>query len=139
MGVYECAWRPYLLVRVAVLGLELLLHECARGLDIGSSLVVREVEVERHCQDLVREQVSLVEEQDHAGLAEPAGVADLLEQVQRLHDAVRVLILVQHLIVLADRGDEQHGSHVLEAVDPKHKERKKERKRRKTREQQIRA
>ena len=71
--------------------------------------------------NLILEQISLVEEEDHGSLSEPARVADLLEQVERLDDAVRVLVLVQHLIVLADGGNEQNGGHVLEAVDPEDK------------------
>jgi len=107
-----------LLVRVSVLGLELLLHERARTLHVAAALVLGEVQLQRDGLDLLSEQVSLVEEEDHGRLAEPARVANLLEQVERLHDTVRVLVLVQHLVVLADGGHEQHGGHVLEAVDP---------------------
>ena len=47
--------------------------------------------------DLLLEEVLLVEEQDHRGLGEPLGVADRVEQHQRLVHPIRRLVLVEDL------------------------------------------
>ena len=80
--------------------------------------VLREANGERRPEDLLLEQVLLVEEEDDGGVSEPLVVADGVEELEALLHAVRRLVLVQHLVVLAHRHAEDDRRHVLEAVDP---------------------
>mmetsp|Transcript_19673 Transcript_19673/g.59581 ORF Transcript_19673/g.59581 Transcript_19673/m.59581 type:complete len:428 (+) Transcript_19673:298-1581(+) len=68
--------------------------------------------------NLFCEEILLVEEEDHARLREVAVVADLVEELERLRHAVRVGILEELLVVLREGRHEDHGSHIVEAVDP---------------------
>lgn len=81
-------------------------------LEVG--VLVREGELPQ----LFAEKVALVQEDDHRRVHKELVVADLLEQPQRLVHAVGRVVLVERLVVLAQRDHKDHGSHVLEAVDP---------------------
>jgi len=107
-----------LLLGVSILGLELVLDEHGAGLVSVPAGVVIEAHRQRHLLDLLGEQVTLVQEEDHGCVPEPPGIADFLKQVQGFHHPVGVLILVEHLVVLADGGDEKDSRDILKAVNP---------------------
>ena len=86
--------------------------------------------------NLVSKDVALVKEQNHVGLLEPAsvrafqqrqcatqrdassapfGVASLVEELKSFQQTILRLVLKEHLVVLADSGDEDDCSHLLEA------------------------
>lgn len=74
----------------------------------------------------------LIEEQDHGSFLEVFVVANTLEDVHRLNQAVFLLVLVQYcytsallarrdghtLIVLGDSGDEDNSGDAFKAVNP---------------------
>jgi hypothetical protein len=53
----------------------------------------------------------------HTHARAPA-VANLVEQVQCLHEPVLGRVLVQHLVVLADSRHKNHCSYIVKAMDP---------------------
>jgi len=95
------------LLPVAILGLELLLHVFGCSLEIITTGVVWEILNQRYSCDLVSEQVTLVEEQNHGCVTEPSTVANLIEQLESLNHSVSLVILVQQLIVFADGGNKK--------------------------------
>ena len=108
-------------VRCLVLGHELAHKVLAAGLVV----VVRAVEVGEGGViadvlglDLLLKQVALVEEQDERRFDEKCVVANVLEQIQRLHHAVGGRVLEELLVVLGDRRDENDGRYAFETVDP---------------------
>lgn len=108
-----------LLLGVLVEGLEAVGKVLAASLDIaGRAGVVGEVVTDGGVLDLLLEEVDLVEEQDDGGPHEPARVADRVEECQGLLHPVDALVLVQRLVVLGDRDEEENRSYVLEAVNP---------------------
>lgn len=82
------------------------------------SLIVCVLIRQRELFQLFAEKVTLVQEHYHGCIHKELVVADLLEQPQRLVHAVGRVVLVERLVVLAQGDDEDHGCHVLEAVDP---------------------
>lgn len=83
-----------------------------------AALVIGEVVLHRRNGELLLESINLVQEQDYRGLGEPPGVADRVEQGERLLHAVDGLIFEEQLIVLGDRDQEEDGSDILETMDP---------------------
>lgn len=67
---------------------------------------------------LLRQQVLLVQEQDHRYRAQPSVVPYALEEVERLPEAVLRGVLAQHHVVGRAGGHEDDGRHVVEALDP---------------------
>ena len=55
---------------------------------------------------------------ERRGLRHYHALDDFLEERQCFGHAVGGLVLQQLLVVLGDGGHEQHGSHILEAVNP---------------------
>jgi hypothetical protein len=67
---------------------------------------------------LVLEQILLVQEQDHGGLGEPLGNADLVEQLQRFVHSVSFAIFVEGQIEARQGYDKKYGGNILEAIHP---------------------
>jgi hypothetical protein len=67
---------------------------------------------------LLLEEVLLVQEENQAGVREPLRVADLLEELQRLVEAIFRLVLEQVLVELRQRRHEHNRVDVVEAVNP---------------------
>ena len=82
------------------------------------AVVVGESDGNVHLLDLILEQVLLVEEEHYGDGREPFGVADLVEELERLVHAVRLLVLIERQIVLGQSHEEEDGRDILEAVDP---------------------
>lgn len=100
------------------LGLEQGRDELHRLVKVLPALVVGVLLRERELPQLFAEEVAFVKEDDHRRVHKELVVADLLEQPQRLVHAVGGVVLVERLVVLAQRDHKDHGRHVLEAVDP---------------------
>lgn len=102
-----------------------------------TSLVIGEVVTHGRMRQLLRKQIDLVQKQnlcEHVsreldvnsarewtydrGLDKPSRVADRVEQSQSLLHTIYALILVEHLVILAERDQEHQRGYVLEAVDP---------------------
>ena len=71
-----------------------------RLVDIGASDIVREVLLHRRVRKLLDKDVDLVQTEDDCRSAEPHGVHDGLEEVQRLLEPVLCRRLEQRLVVL---------------------------------------
>lgn len=69
-------------------------------------------------KDFLREQVLLVEEQNHRDGAQPSVVPDAFEEVQGLLQAVGLVVLPNDHVVAAAGHHEDNGSHIIEALDP---------------------
>ena len=82
------------------------------------TFVLWEADVERAVPDLLGEEVLLVEEEDDGGVQEPLVVADGVEQLERLHHPVHLLVLGQDEVVAGEGHAEDDRGHALEAVDP---------------------
>lgn len=80
--------------------------------------VLGEVVLDGHRFDLFLEQVRLVEEKDDGDVAEDAVVDYSLEDVERLHEAVGLAVLHQHLVELAGRNQKEDGGDAIEALEP---------------------
>lgn len=83
-----------------------------------SALVVREVVLHRRYGELLLESIYLVQEQNYRSLREPPGVADRIEQGERLLHAVDGLVFEEKLIVFGDGDQEEDGGDILETMDP---------------------
>lgn len=90
----------------------------ASGCVVGTTLIVGEVVLHRANGELLLEAVDLVQEENDRGLDEPSGVADGVEQGERLLHTVDRLIFKEQLVVLGNGDQEQNRGDVLEAVDP---------------------
>jgi hypothetical protein len=101
-----------------ILGDELCLDVLGGRVELVRPGVLGKTYGERRALDLVLEQILLVEEQNDGRVDEPLVVADRVEETQRLVHAVGRLVLVQDLVVLAERHAEDDRCDVLEAVDP---------------------
>lgn len=68
--------------------------------------------------DLLTEEIFLVKEEDDWDGREPLAVANLVKKLQAFVHAVRFFVLIERQVVLTHGDEEEHGCHVLEAMDP---------------------
>lgn len=80
--------------------------------------VLGEIVLDGHRSDLLLQQVCLVEEEDDGHVAEDAVVDDGLKDVERLHEAVGLPVLHQHLVELAGRDEEEDRGDAVKALEP---------------------
>mmetsp|Transcript_19571 Transcript_19571/g.31105 ORF Transcript_19571/g.31105 Transcript_19571/m.31105 type:complete len:262 (-) Transcript_19571:70-855(-) len=73
---------------------------------------------DRHPLNLVLEDVLLVEEQNHRGLAQRRIVAHVVKQLELIRHRVGAVVLVEHFVVARQTRDENHRNHVLKTVNP---------------------
>ena len=78
------------------------------------SPVVGQVVGEYVAPQLLPEQVDLVEEDDEGGFLEEDGVEDLVEELLTLPHSVRGVVLIQHLVEVAQGDDEEDCKEVIE-------------------------
>lgn len=83
-----------------------------------ATLVIREVVLHRAYGKLFPESIDLVQEENDAGLDEPSGVANRVEERQGLLHTVDSFVFEQKLIILGDSHEEENGGNILETVDP---------------------
>lgn len=101
-----------------VFGDELRLDVLGGRVEFVGTRVVGETDAQRASLDLLLEQVLFVQKENDRRVDEPLVVADRVEEAQRLVHSVGRLVLVEHLVVLAQRHAEDDRRHVLETVDP---------------------
>ena len=98
---------------------KLFFHKLHGLLGIAHTLiVVVKAHLETHVLDLLLEQILLVEEDGNGRVTEISTVTNLVKQQQGFLHAVHRVVLGQHLIVLAETGDEEDETHLIEHVNP---------------------
>lgn len=127
-----------LLARVAHQVLEFACEELLAGIDVlVCAGVIREVLANRRlaAEDLLAEKIDLVEEKNKCGLLEVFAVGNAFEEHESfLHlvlkdvsfllaapmvcDTYAIAVFHQHVIVSADRDEEEYDLNVVEHVDP---------------------
>lgn len=86
---------------------------------VTGELGIIELNVRRRILHLQREQVRLVQEQDDGDVLERRIVHDRVEDVPRLLQSIRALVLGQHLVELGRRHEEEdRGDGTVEALCP---------------------
>ena len=100
-----------------------------------TTIVIREIILQRRPRQFFLEQIDLVQEENDGGLDEPARVTDGIEKSESLCKrglerrlrkvntllalhSVDGFILVEHLVILGQGDEENEGRDVFEAVDP---------------------
>ena len=107
-----------LLSRGLVLGYKLSLYVFGGGVKLIGPRVFGKTNSQQAAFDLLLEQILLVQEQYDGRVDKPLVIADRVEEPQALMHAIRGFVLVEHLVVFAQRHTEYDGGHVLEAVNP---------------------
>lgn len=131
--VLDCAQDEFDLLRVrraSVVGVDLL-RGCAlvqgnkavqqviaSSVIVVTSRIVGEVVTHWRMRQLLCEQVDLIQKQDNRRLDEPPRVANRVEQRQRFLHTIHALIFIKHLVILAQRDQEDERGDVFETVDP---------------------
>ena len=77
------------------------------------SPIVGEIVGQYVAPQLLPEQVDLVEEDDEGSFLEEDGVEDLVEELLTLPHSVRGVVLIQHLVEVAQGDDEEDWKKVI--------------------------